>query len=163
MSPDVPVLIFADLGGQTPFLLRFFDLVFGTPSDFEKFSKIWAHKEFGGVCMKLILLVAMLAGLFTPLRGQQQWCFSTNCPDTPATSFGLDRTDKQLNKIFRTLPTLPAYKPVAPLALSPSTRQFFRYSVPTEAGYFLGQAGFRNAPALVETSRGRHVAYTRPG
>ena len=104
--------------------------------------------------MKPMLIVAMLTGLFIPLNGQPQWCFSKNCPETRATSFRLDRRDKQLNKIFRTVPTLPAYKPVVPLALSPSTFQFFHYSAPTGADYPLGLGDFRNAPALSETSHG---------
>ncbi len=79
--------------------------------------------------MKLVLLVAMLAGFFMPLYGQQQWCFSKNCSQTPATMFTLDRSNKQLDNIFRPLPALPAYVPVAPLALSSSTRQFFQHSV----------------------------------
>jgi hypothetical protein len=98
------------------------------------------------------ILVALLVGLFAPLYGQQQLCFSKNCPQTPATMFTLDQSDKQLNNIFRPLPALPAYEPIAPLALSPPTRQFFQYSAPTDADKGLGLASRSNATATIETS-----------
>jgi len=112
--------------------------------------------------MKPVLLVAMLAGLFMPLYGQQQWCFSKTCPETPATMFTLDRSDKQLNNIFRPLATLPAYQPVAPLAFSPSTKQFFQYSVPTDVGHGLGLAGPGNVAAMVETNHGGTIGTHSP-
>jgi len=87
--------------------------------------------------MKLMLNVALLIGIFAPLYGQQQLCFSNSCLQTPASSFALDRSNTQLNNIFRPLPALPAYTPVAPLALSPSGKQFFRYSTPSNGGNLL--------------------------
>lgn len=84
--------------------------------------------------MKLIMLIALLMGLWTPLYGQQQWCFSKNCPETPAPSFTLDRSNKLLDNLFRSSPALPAYKPLAPLTFSPSTRQFFLDSMPAVNG-----------------------------
>ena len=106
-------------------------------------------------CMKPIL-VALLVGLFAPLYGQQQFCFSKSCAQTPATMFTLDRSDRQLSTIFRPVPTLSAYEPVAPLALSPSTRQFFQYSAPTDAGNRLGLASPESASAESEISPWRH-------
>jgi hypothetical protein len=100
--------------------------------------------------MKPILLVAMLAGFLMPVYGQQQLCFSKNCPQTPATSFTLDRSEKQLNNLFRPLPSLPAYSPVASLAASPSTKQFFHYSAPLDAVPGLGLAVPGNATAVGE-------------
>jgi hypothetical protein len=73
--------------------------------------------------VKAILVLAMLAGLLMPVYGQQQLCFSNSCSLTPATSFSLDRDNKQMNNLFRPLRSLPEYTPVAPLALSPLTRQ----------------------------------------
>ena len=105
--------------------------------------------------MKPIVLVAVLAGLFMPLYGQQQWCFSKNCPETPATTFRLDRSNQQLNSAFLPLPTLPAYKPVAPLVFSPSARQFFQYSAPTDVGDLLEGAG--DAAAMVQTNPGSTI------
>ena len=109
-------------------------------------------------CMKFKLIVALLIGSYVPLYGQQQLCFSMNCPQTPATSFALDRSNTQLKNIFRPLPVLPAYTPVAPFALSPSTKQFFQYSAPnsapTDADNRLGLASPGNATAMVETSHG---------
>lgn len=105
-------------------------------------------------CMKFKLIVALLIGSYAPLYGQQQLCFSMNCPQTPATSFALDRSNTQLNNIFRPLPVLPAYTPVAPFALSTSTKQFFQYSAPKDADNRLGLASPGNATAMVETSHG---------
>jgi hypothetical protein len=76
--------------------------------------------------MKLMLIVLLLVGFFAPAYGQQQFCFSKNCGQTPATSFKLDRSDTQLTNIFRPLSALPPYQPVARLASSPPTRQFFQ-------------------------------------
>lgn len=105
--------------------------------------------------MRPILLVTLLVGLFLPSYCQQQLCFSKNCPQTPATIFALDRSNKQLAKVFRPSPVLPAYTPVAPLALSPSSRQFFQYSVPLDVGHDLGLVAPGNATAMVEA---RHDA-----
>ncbi len=104
--------------------------------------------------MKPILIAALLVGFFVPSYGQQQLCFSKNCPQTPATIFTLDRSIPQLNTIFRPLPSLPAYKPVAPLALSPSTRQFFQYWAPTNIGHQLEPTRPGGATAQTETSHG---------
>jgi len=101
--------------------------------------------------MKPILLVAMLAGLLTPVYGQQQLCFSKNCAQTPATSFTLDWSDKQLNNLFQPLPSVPAYSPVTPLALSPSAKQFFHYSAPVDTGPRSGLVVPRNATARGES------------
>jgi hypothetical protein len=104
--------------------------------------------------MKLMLNVALLIGFFVPLYGQQQLCFSNNCLQTPASTFALDRSNTQLNNIFRPLPTLPAYTPVAPLALSPSSKQLFQYSAPMDADNRLGLASPGNASAIVEPRHG---------
>ena len=102
------------------------------------------------------ILVVLLVGYFVPAYGQQQLCFSKNCPQTPATSFTLDRSNKQLNSIFRTLPALPGYKPVAPLSLSSSTRQFFRYSAPTDADNGSGFASPGGATVKSGSTTGTH-------
>jgi hypothetical protein len=99
------------------------------------------------------ILMALLFGLFAPLYGQQQFCFSKSCPQTPETVFMLDRSDRQLSTIFLPLPTLPAYEPVAPLALSPSTRQFFQYSAPTD-GNSLGLASPESSRASTDIRHG---------
>jgi len=77
--------------------------------------------------MKPILLAALLVGSVVPSYGQEQLCFSKGCPQTPATIFTLDRSNKQLANIFRPSPVLPAYTPVSPLVLSPGSRQFSRF------------------------------------
>jgi len=104
--------------------------------------------------MKPILLVALLVGIVAPLYGQQQLCFSKTCPQTPATIFTLDRSNKQLANIFRPSPILPDYTPVAPLASSPSTGQFFQYSAPTVVGHEAGLADPGNATAMVDPNHG---------
>ena len=115
---------------------------------------ILKEEQIRRCCMKLMLIVALLIGSYVPLYGQQQLCFSMNCPQTSVTSFALDRSNTQLNNIFRPLPALPAYTPVAPLVLSPSTKQFFQYSASTDADNRLGLASPGNASAIVETSHG---------
>jgi len=97
--------------------------------------------------MKPVLLVAMLAGFLMPVYGQQQLCFSKNCAQTPATSFKLDRSDKQLNNLFQPLPSVPTYSPLTPLALSPSAKQFLHYSAPVDTGPRLGRVVPGNATA----------------
>jgi hypothetical protein len=84
--------------------------------------------------MKPIMWFALWIGLLMPVYGQQQWYFSKNCPETPATSFTLDRSNRQLDNIFRASAALPAYEPVAPLTFSLSTRQFFLYPTPVVYG-----------------------------
>ncbi len=76
------------------------------------------------------MFVVVLLGSLVPLHAQQQWCFSKDCLQTPATIFHLNPNDKQLSDIFRPPAALPMYKPVAPLPLSPSVRQFFLSSAP---------------------------------
>lgn len=97
--------------------------------------------------MKPMLVFVMLSGLLMPAYGQQQLCFSNNCPLTPATSFSLEGIDKPPHIVFRPLPSLPAYTPVAPLALSPSTGQFFLYSSPTDNGSAFALTAPGNATA----------------
>ena len=80
--------------------------------------------------MRPIMLVTLLLGLLMPVYGQQPLCFSNNCPETPATSFTLDRSNKQLDNLFRSSSALPAYKLVAPLIFSPAARQFFLFPMP---------------------------------
>ena len=104
--------------------------------------------------MKSILAVAVVVGLLAPLYGQELWCFSKNCPETPATTFRLDRSNQQLNNTFLFLPALSAYKPVAPFVFSPSARQFFQYSVLTDVGDLLRLKGPGNAAAMVQTNPG---------
>ena len=91
--------------------------------------------------MKPIMLVTLLIGLFMPVYGQQQLCFSTNCPETPAMIFRLDRSNHELDNIFRRSSAMPAYKPVAPLTFSPSARQFFLDYVPPVNGLKLPNLG----------------------
>jgi len=81
--------------------------------------------------MKPLLFAALLVGLVLPLYGQQPLCFSKNCPETPATTFKLDRNDKDLSTIFQPSAPVPAYVPAAPLTMLPSARQFFSYSPAT--------------------------------
>jgi hypothetical protein len=102
--------------------------------------------------VKSLLVLVMLTGFLMPAYGQQQLCFSNNCPLTPATSFVLRGTDKQPTSFFRPLPSLPAYTPVAPLALSPSTRQFFLYSSPTNNG----SAFALTTPGIATATSGSH-------
>ena len=78
--------------------------------------------------MKTMMLVALLLGSIMPLHAQQLWCFSANCPQTRAILFAPNRRNEDLGKIFRPPLVLPGYKPVAPLAFSPASRQFFLYS-----------------------------------
>ena len=44
IKPDIPVLLFAGIGSQTPFLLRFLIYIFGTRNDPQWFSTTWTHK-----------------------------------------------------------------------------------------------------------------------
>ena len=81
--------------------------------------------------MKSMIGVVVFISSFMPLHAQQQWCFSKNCPQTPATIFQPNLNNKQLPGIFQPTPALPAYQPIAPLTLSPSVTQFFLYSAPT--------------------------------
>ena len=81
--------------------------------------------------MKTMLLVVFLIGPFLVSEGQQQWCFSKNCPQTPATFFKLDRSRPELWNVFRRPPALPAMKPLAPLMFSPTTSQLFLYTKPS--------------------------------
>jgi len=76
--------------------------------------------------MKWILLALALAGMAVPLYAQKTLCFSKNCAASPTTSFKLDRNDKDLAEIFEHEESQLPYSPVAPLTLSPSTRQFFQ-------------------------------------
>jgi len=80
--------------------------------------------------MKTMLLVVFVIGAFLASEAQQQWCFSKNCPQTPATFFKLDRSHPELWNILHRSPVLPAMKPLAPLIFSPTTSQFFLYSKP---------------------------------
>lgn len=111
--------------------------------------------------MKLMLIVVLLVGFFVPAYGQQQLCFSKNCSQTPVAIFKLDRSDTQLANIFRPLPALPAYQPVAPLAFSPSTRQFFRYSVPAHVDNGLSLPKL-SKPAPGETGHGSWMGTNYP-
>jgi hypothetical protein len=74
--------------------------------------------------MKRILLIAVLVGCSVPLP-VQEWCFSKDCTDTPATIFSPNKSSKQLGLNFRSVWVLSAYTPVEPLRFSPSTRRFF--------------------------------------
>jgi hypothetical protein len=91
--------------------------------------------------MKPIFIFALLLGSLLPLHAQQKWCFSKNCLQTPATTFTLDRSDRDLGNIFRPSSTLPAYRPVAPLTFSPITRPFFLYAA---EGTKMDQFGISN-------------------
>jgi len=102
------------------------------------------------------IFVVLLVGYLVPAYGQQQLCFSKNCPQTSATSFTLDRSNEQLNSIFRTLPAPPGYEPIAPLSLSPSTRQLFQYSAPTDADNGSGLASPGNATVKSGSTTGTH-------
>ena len=105
--------------------------------------------------MKPMLLVAILSGFLMPSYSQQPWCFSKNCAETPATTFRLDRSNQPMNSTFFTLPTLPAYKPVAPLVFSPSARRFFQSSAPMDVGALLRATD--NAAAMAQTNPGSTI------
>ena len=53
IKPDVPVLLFAGIGSQTPFLLRFFDSYLRNWNDQKMFSRIWTHRV--GLCTREVL------------------------------------------------------------------------------------------------------------
>ena len=99
-------------------------------------------------------LLILFAGIVVPLYGQQPFCFSRNCVETPATTFRLDRSDKDLSGIFVGPKSQPPYVPIAPLALSPSTQQFFQ-SVPSiNTGHGLVPAKPGNSVATVAGAPG---------
>jgi hypothetical protein len=89
--------------------------------------------------MRSIILAASLAAFSVPLYGQAPWCFSRNCPESSIATFTLNRQDKRLDQIFKTLTTLPTYQPIAPLAFAPSSGLFFLNTAPV---------GSVNAPGL---------------
>jgi hypothetical protein len=81
--------------------------------------------------MKAALVVCLLIGSFAPLRAQQQWCFSSNCAEMHNPTLSLKQS-KELGKVFRRVLALPRYTPIAPLAFSPATRQYFLNSAPKQ-------------------------------
>jgi hypothetical protein len=89
--------------------------------------------------MRSIILAASFAAFSVSLYGQAAWCFSRNCPESSVATFTLNRQDKQLDQVFKTLITLPTYQPIAPLTFSPSSEMFFLHTTPV---------GSVNAPGL---------------
>jgi hypothetical protein len=96
--------------------------------------------------------MVLVVGFFIPVNGQQQLCFSKNCPETSTQMFRFDRSIENLNHIFETSPALPGYQPVLPLALSPSTRQFFQHSAPTEDGSRLSLPAAGNSATVANSN-----------
>jgi hypothetical protein len=80
--------------------------------------------------MRSFILAVSLAAFSVPLYGQAPWCFSQNCPESSVATFTLNRQDKQLDQIFKTLTTLPTYHPIAPLTFAPSSGLFFLHTAP---------------------------------
>jgi len=79
--------------------------------------------------MKSMLLASFLVVVSIQLRAQQQLCFSDLCQQTQVGSF----QNAQQGPLYKPGSTVPAYKPVMPLAPSISTQQFFVHSISERA------------------------------
>jgi hypothetical protein len=78
-----------------------------------------------------MLVVVVLIGSFMPLPAQQQWCFF-KISQTQATILTSNRRNGETDngEHLSTPPVPQVFKPLAPLAFSFATTQYFLYSAP---------------------------------
>jgi hypothetical protein len=79
--------------------------------------------------MKFMLFALLLLAASVQLSAQQSLCFSDQCRQTQVGPF----QNAQQPPSYKPSGTVPAYKPVMPLAPSLSTEQFFVNSISEKA------------------------------